>query len=174
MSEKFEIKRNEQGLKIRIFSPKVEQLFRTLSQEQGNSLAIGGITFNAWYSEGTEKFIRSITDMFTAQAQTLGRGRADIKEEELLIPSFRNNILFQNNQVGINLLLAQGIGNKEGKEFQIGGMYSIETTKKIAMAFKKAMDYLVNESAKTVTIAFDVVERKDAKKEEAQILEFNT
>jgi hypothetical protein len=171
MSEKFQISRNEGGVEIFIQSPKIEQLFRNMAHENRTRLALAGIEFEGWHSEQTDKFMRQITEMFTNQVAAVSRGRSNLKEEELIIPTFRNNALFSNNGVGVMLLLARGIGEKGGKKFQIPGMYSIETTKKIALGFQKAMYYIVNESAKTVTYAFDVVEVK-GKKEESGVLEF--
>lgn len=173
MSGTCEIKRNADGLKIKIKSERIESLFKSLAKENRTTLAVGNTTFDGWFHpDYTDKFIRNISDMFVTQAQTAGRGiRNGENNDDLIIPSFRSSALFVNNTVGINFLMARGL--TEGKEFQIAGMYSIETTTKIGKALHKAMDYLINESAKACTITFEIHERTESNSEPT-ILEFPT
>lgn len=168
----FEIDRNADGLCIKIKSPKIESLFKSLARDNRIMAALSNVQFEVWNNgDHSEKFIRNISDMFTNQAASLTRGRSNVKDEDVLVPTFRSTSIFQNNSVGVNLLMARGLS--EGRTFQIAGMYSTETTKKIGLAFKKAMEYLINEAAKPCSYIFEIYER-DSGTEESQVLEFPT
>jgi len=164
----FEIKRTPDGTLITIQAPSVERIFRSLAREARNPLALSGINVDCWWGDQTDRFVRNMSEIFVHEATVLNKSKTGVKEEDLVVPTCRSDYLFQNNNVGVRLLMSRGISEK--KQFLIPGMFSTDTIQKVALGYKKAMSYLIKEAGKEVVYKFQIAEPDDAEK--TQVLEF--